>query len=175
MGRQYCAVDSMTTSSTCSATSQSASPHSSLGLVPTLLRSNWYSPPQLRPRSRRLAFFCARQCRQFGMSLAPPDGSGAHAKNKLFRVSGYCGATTTAAPTYSLNDACAGPANLSASTSPLDVRSLSPPVTVQCGKGGNDFHDVSRAHRRRQLNWYHHASSLACSRAPLASLGSWHS
>src|SRR5262249_3090439 len=44
-------------------------------------------------------------------------------KMKLFRVSGYCCVTAITAPTCSLNNACAGPANLSASTSPLDVRS----------------------------------------------------
>ena len=63
---------------------------------------------------------------------------------ELFRVSGYCRAIATAAPTYSLNDACAGPANLSASTSPLDVRSRrsrSSPVWQR----KIDFHDFSRA------------------------------
>jgi len=65
-------------------------------------------------------------------------------KMKLFRVSGYCRVTATTAPTYSLNNACAGPANLSASTSPLDVRS---PCSGdgECGKGATDFHDLSRA------------------------------
>jgi hypothetical protein len=43
-GRQYCAVDSITTSSTSRSTSQSASACSSPGLVPTLRRSNWQSP-----------------------------------------------------------------------------------------------------------------------------------
>jgi hypothetical protein len=71
-------------------------------------------------------------------------------KMKLFRVSGYCRVTATTAPTCSLNNACAGPANLSASTSPLDVRS---PCSGdgECGKGATDFHELSRAPPAAQI------------------------
>jgi hypothetical protein len=43
-GRQYCAVDSITTSSTSCALSQAARPRRSLGVVPTFWRSKWKSP-----------------------------------------------------------------------------------------------------------------------------------
>ena len=43
-GRQYCAVDSITTSSTSRSTSQSASARNWTGLVPTFSRSKWKSP-----------------------------------------------------------------------------------------------------------------------------------
>ena len=43
-GRQYCAVDSITTSSTSRSTSQSASARNWTGLVPIFSRSKWKSP-----------------------------------------------------------------------------------------------------------------------------------
>jgi hypothetical protein len=61
--------------------------------------------------------------RQFDRSLAPPAGSRAHAKNEVIQGLGLLPAIAITVPTYSLNDARSGPANLSASTSPLDVRS----------------------------------------------------
>jgi len=62
----------------------------------------------------------------------------------------YSGSRATAAPPQlqrpliRSTNACAGPANLSASTYPLDVRSHCS-RSWQCGKGRTDFHDLSRA------------------------------
>src|ERR1700738_2471469 len=43
-GFQYCAVDSMTTSSASCSTNHAASDRSCSGLLPNIRRSNWYSP-----------------------------------------------------------------------------------------------------------------------------------
>jgi hypothetical protein len=73
-------------------------------------------------------------------------------KMKLFRVSGYCCATATTVPTYSLNNACAGPANLSASTSPLDVRSRRSRSTASVTKAQLIFMMFRELRLTRRMN-----------------------
>src|SRR5215471_4740190 len=71
-------------------------------------------------------------------------------KIRLFTVSGYCCATATTAPTYSLNNVCAGPANLSASTSPLDVRSRRSRSWPVCHVSGADDGPIQIQWMRRE-------------------------
>jgi hypothetical protein len=56
-GRQYCAVDSMTTSSTSCATSQPASARRSVGVVPTFWRAKWKSPSTSTSASTTASIF----------------------------------------------------------------------------------------------------------------------
>src|SRR6478672_1696785 len=58
----------------------------------------------------------------------------------------------TTAPTYSLNNACAGPANLSASTSPLDVRSRRSRSTESLTKAQLIFMMFRELRPTRQMN-----------------------
>jgi len=94
-------------------------------------------------------------------------------KMKLFRVSGYCCAIATTAPTYSLNNACAGPANLSASTSPLDVRSRRSRSTESLTKAQLIFMMFRELRPTRKMKPLNASSPLRVREAPLASLGSY--
>ena len=88
-GRQYCAVDSMTTSSTSCSTNHSARRRSWLGVVPTFRRSNG-SPrrPRRRP-PRPPASSCARRFLRSGTASALPGRERRACLVVSLRVAGY--------------------------------------------------------------------------------------
>ena len=133
-GRQYSAVDSIRTSSTCCVTSHSANARSWLGLVPNRRRSNSCSPSALNIGDHNGQHPLMNINPRYSVShthlLA---GTERAPQNTLVRVSGYrCVQANATTPTYSLNTARAGSTNSSASTAPLARPDLyrSRPATV---------------------------------------------
>ena len=117
-GRQYCAVDSITTSSTSRSTSQSASARNCSGLVPTCRRSNSLLALDFDVRDHHRQHLLVHiDSRDPVRHTASPGGSGERAHVVLLRVTGYRRSTRgPTTPTYSLKHARSGSANSPAST-----------------------------------------------------------
>src|ERR1019366_8139218 len=124
-GLQYCAVDSITTSSTCCWISHSANRCNCSGLLPYQRRSNWYSSSTSTSATTTASFFLCTSIPRYPIRhkllLA---GAESVPKITLSRVSGYRrshrGETT---PIYSLYHARSGSDRRSASASPLITQS----------------------------------------------------
>ena len=122
-GFQYCAVDSMTTSSASFSSSHVASVRSCTGLLPDILRPNWNSPSSStvgHHYSQRL--FMDINPRLWG--IVPPGrerragcGYFSHGRGLSPLPQG-----TTTTPNYLLKHARSGSDSHTASTSPMSVR-----------------------------------------------------
>src|SRR6266550_3024436 len=89
-GFQYCAVDSITTSSTSCSISHAASNRNCSGLLPYLIRSNWYSPLTSTSATTTASIFLWTSIPAILYDItSPPGGSGERAASSLTRVTGY--------------------------------------------------------------------------------------
>jgi len=144
-GRQYCAVDSITTSSTSRSTSQSASARNWTGLVPTFSRSKWKSPSTATSAHRNgqhlLVHVNPPRC---GTALASPRGSGERASSHQSGSRAIAG-QNTATLNYSVNHARPESNSCSASNAPWLIPTSPLPTPPFCRT--NDFHVLSRAFR----------------------------
>jgi hypothetical protein len=130
-GRQYCAVDSITTSSTSRSTSQSASARNWTGLVPTFSRSKWKSLRPRRQPPQRPTSSCARQSPRCGTALASPRESGERASSHQSGSRAIAG-QNTATLNYSVNHARSGSNSCSASKAPWLIPTSPLPTPPFC-------------------------------------------
>ena len=128
-GRQYCAVDSMTTSSTSRSTSQSAR-RAQIGRAssrPSGVRSGSRRRPRRRP-PRPPASSCARQFPRSGTASASPRGSGERASSHQSGSRAIVGPRRNATTlNYSVNHARSGSNSCSASTGSMANLDLAAP------------------------------------------------
>jgi hypothetical protein len=132
-GRQYCAVDSITTSSTWRSTSQAASARSSAGLVPTLWRSNWKSPSPSTSATTTANILLCTSIPAILYAIGLSCGSGERALSHQSGSQAVVGRQDATTPNYSVNHARSGSHSCSASIAPwfISISPLPAPHSVQ--------------------------------------------